>query len=262
MLPVVDFCGLNASRLMIGGNPFSGFSHQSSERDQEMLDYYSVANIKLALRRAEEAGINTAVMRSDNHIHRLLREYYNEGGAIQWIAQLGYDGDEATIGRGIASAVAAGAKAGYIHGGITDRCYADSNLSKLADYVAMIQDHGIPGGIAGHAAEAHLWAYEQGLAADFHVVCFYNCGSLHDGKGDKFNPEDPPVACEVIRQIEKPCIGYKVLGAGRVEPQSAFEFAFANIKPTDCVNVGVYLGDNENMIEENAALVAEITNRI
>jgi hypothetical protein len=146
MLPVVDFCGLNASRLMIGGNPFSGFSHQSSERDQEMLDYYSVANIKLALRRAEEAGINTTVMRSDNHIHRMLREYSNEGGTIQWIAQLGYDGDEATIGRGIASAVAAGAKAAYVHGGIVDRCYADSNLSKLADYVAMIQNHGIPGG--------------------------------------------------------------------------------------------------------------------
>lgn len=247
---------------MVGGNPFSGFSHQGNERDQEMLDYYTVANIKMALRRAEAAGINTSVMRSDNHIHRILREYYNEGGAIQWIAQLGYDGDAGTIARGTASAVAAGAKAAYIHGGITDRCYADGNLDKLADYVEHIRSHDIPAGIAGHAPQAHLWAYEQGLPADFHVVCFYNCGSLHDGKGEKFSPDDPPLACEAIRQIEKPCIGYKILGAGRVEPWAAFEFAFTNIKPTDCVNVGVYLGDNENMIEEDAELLSEILGHV
>ena len=33
MVPRVDFCGLEVSRLIIGGNPFSGFSHQSGARD-------------------------------------------------------------------------------------------------------------------------------------------------------------------------------------------------------------------------------------
>ena len=34
MLPTVDFCGLKVTRLIIGANPFGGFSHQSEQRDQ------------------------------------------------------------------------------------------------------------------------------------------------------------------------------------------------------------------------------------
>jgi len=90
------------------------------------------------------------------------------------------------------------------------------------------------------------------------VVCFYNCGSLHDGKGDKFKPEDPPPAVAAIRQIDKPCIGYKIMAAGRVEPREAFEFAFDNIKPGDVVNVGMHRGDRDDMVEENVRLVEEI----
>ena len=35
MLPTVDFCGLKITRLVLGANPFGGFSHQSPERDTE-----------------------------------------------------------------------------------------------------------------------------------------------------------------------------------------------------------------------------------
>jgi hypothetical protein len=29
MLPSVDFCGLKVTRLVLGANPFAGFSHQN-----------------------------------------------------------------------------------------------------------------------------------------------------------------------------------------------------------------------------------------
>jgi hypothetical protein len=45
-LPTVTIGPHRISRLTIGGNPFSGFSHQNAQRDAEMLDYYSVARIK------------------------------------------------------------------------------------------------------------------------------------------------------------------------------------------------------------------------
>ena len=35
-LPTVDFCGIRVSRLIIGANPFGGFSHQNARRDEEM----------------------------------------------------------------------------------------------------------------------------------------------------------------------------------------------------------------------------------
>jgi hypothetical protein len=258
MVPRVEFCGLEVSRLIIGGNPFSGFSHQSPERDQEMMNYYTVARIKETLARAEAAGLNTAIMRSDDHIHRMLREYYNEGGQIQWIAQVCGSAELLDFESAVRAAVAAGAKAAYLHGGLLDRCYAERNADVLAKMVEQMHAGGVPVGTAGHAPEAHLWAHELELPLDFHVVCFYNCGSLHDGRGEKFKESDPPRAIEAIRAIDRPCIGYKIMAAGRVEPRVAFEYAFANIKPGDVVNVGIYRGDRDDMVEADVRIVEEI----
>ena len=257
MLPVVDLAGLSVTRLIVGGNPFSGFSHQSRERDDEMLDYYTTARLKETLHRAEAAGVNTTVMRSDPHIHRLLREYYNEGGTLQWIAQVGADSGAQSVPQAIDRAVGAGAKAAYIHGAQVDHAYAEQDADTLTMWLERIKSHGVPAGVAGHAPEAHLWVNGLGVA-DFHAVCFYNCGSLHDGKGEKFKPEDPPRAVEAIQAIAKPCIGYKIMAAGRVDAREALEFAFAHIKPTDAVNVGIYRGDNDHMIEDDVAMVEEI----
>ena len=37
-LPTADFFGHAVSRLICGGNPFSGFSHVSAELDREMIE--------------------------------------------------------------------------------------------------------------------------------------------------------------------------------------------------------------------------------
>jgi hypothetical protein len=65
----------------------------------------------------------------------------------------------------------------------------------------------------------------------------------------------------VIRSTNKPCLVYKVLAAGRrigtsSEVRSCFQEAFARIKPTDAVIVGMYqqFGDQ---VGENVALVRE-----
>ena len=102
--------------------------------------------------------------------------------------------------------------------------------------------------------------YHLGVA-DFHAVCFFNCGSLHHGKGDRFQLADMAKAVECITRIRKPCIAYKIMGAGRIAARMAFEYAFDAIKPTDVVNVGMHRGDRDDMVEENTALVREILSR-
>jgi len=89
-------------------------------------------------------------------------------------------------------------------------------------------------------------------------VCFFNCGSLHQGKGERFHLSDVPAAVEAVRAIRKPCIAYKIMGSGRIDARMALEFAFESIKPTDVVNVGMHRGDKDGMVEENAALVRQI----
>jgi hypothetical protein len=71
------------SRLILGGNIISGTSHLSPEADAEMEDYYTTENIKKALFRSEECGINTMALRGDKHIFRIIREYRQEGGLLQ-----------------------------------------------------------------------------------------------------------------------------------------------------------------------------------
>ena len=86
-MDTVTLGNLAVSRMILGGNPFSGFSHQSPERDREMVRYFTTARIKETMHQAEALSINTFLGRADRHIRRTLTEYWDEGGSIRWIAQ-------------------------------------------------------------------------------------------------------------------------------------------------------------------------------
>src|SRR5262249_10379961 len=83
--------------------------------------------------------------------------------------------------------------------------------------------------------------------------------------GELYLPSDPPRMFKVIQGTKKPCLAYKVLAAGRrigspAEVRRCFEVAFANLKPTDAVIIGMYqqFGDQ---VGENAALVRGLASR-
>ena len=263
MLPSVDFCGLNVTRLIIGANPFGGYSHQDPERDQEMRAYYTIDRIRETWARAEAAGINTMITNNETpHVLEAVRAYLEGDGRLQWIAQVNAAAacrlpGKRDMAQAIDEVVRIGCKALYFHGALVDDAYRRQDGETLREWCDAARAQGVPAGVAGHAPEAHLWVNSLDIA-DFHAVCFFNCGSLHTGGGDKFRLADIYRAIEVIRQIRKPCIGYKIMGAGRIDARMAFEYAFDGIKPTDVVNVGMHRGDNDAMVEEDAALVAEL----
>ncbi|MBM3477423.1 MAG: hypothetical protein FJX75_29485 [Armatimonadetes bacterium] len=254
LLPTVDFCGLNPTRMIIGANPFGGFSHQTPERDAEMVAYYTPERIRETWARAHAAGINAMVTNNETpHVLEAVIPYIAEGGPLQWIAQVS-DSRCGSMIEAVDRAVSIGCKAFYFHGGIIDRLYSEQDADTLRAWAAHAKTHGVPVGVAGHAPEAHYWVDSLDLV-DFHVVCFFNCGSLHAGKGHRFRLADFAPAAECCRRIAKPCIAYKIMAAGRIDPLMAFEYAFENIKPTDVVNVGIHRGDKNDMVEEDVAIV-------
>ena len=258
MLPTVDFCGCTVTRLILGANPFGGFSHQTAERNKEMLEYYTRDKILETWERAEAAGINTMITNNETeHVFEATKEYKSAGGALQWIAQVACGNEPDKMFERIDEVVNIGCCAIYFHGGLVDDLYLDKDEATLRAWCDHARSTGVPVGVAGHAPETHFWVDSMGIT-DFHTVCFFNCGSVHYGKGEKFRLSDLAPAIECIQRIPKPCIGYKILGSGRIEARMAFEHAFAGIKSTDVVNVGMYLGDNEDMAEENATIVREI----
>ena len=257
MLPTVDFCGLGVTRLILGANPFGGYSHQSEQRNEEMAAYYTVERIIETWGRAEAAGINTMITNNETpHVLQAVREYLAGGGRLQWIAQLNCRTQPDMLAA-IDEAVEIGCKAVYFHGAQVEDVYLQRDDKTMRSWCEHARSGGVVAGAAGHAPEAHLWVDSLDVT-DFHAVCFFNCGSLHDGKGEKFRLRDVAGATDCIRRIRKPCIGYKIMGAGRIDPRMALEHAFDSIKPTDAVNVGIYRGDKDDMVETNAAIVREI----
>lgn len=260
MLPTVEFCGLQVTRLILGANPFGGFSHQNRQRDEEMRAYYTPERIVETWERAWAAGINTMITNNETpHVIQTTAEYLAQGGPLQWIAQINchsYPSMQVAIDR----AVEIGCQAAYLHGGYVDKLYAERDAQALREYVRHGQSYGIPIGVAGHAPEVHDWVDSLDLV-DFHAVCFFNCGSLHSGQGHKFKLADVFPAAECIQRLEKPCIAYKIMGAGRIDAAMAFEYAFEQIKPADVVNVGMHRGDRDDVVEADVALVQEILGR-
>jgi hypothetical protein len=257
MLPTVDFCGLKLTRLLMGANPIGGFSHQNKQRDAEMIAFHTPEQIKETWDRAWAAGINTFVTNNETpHVIQATEKYIKEGGPMQWIAQVSFR-SLGSMQVAIDQAVKIGCKALYFHGGLADNLFGERDANTLKEWAKYAKDKGVPVGAAGHAPQTHRWMNDLDVL-DFHTVCFFDCGSVHNKAGEKFKLGDVFEAVKVVQEIEKPCIGYKIMGAGRIDAELAFEYAFDNIKPGDVVNVGMHRGDKDDMVEENVGLVEKI----
>jgi hypothetical protein len=257
-MDVVALGSLEASRLILGGNPFSGFSHQGVENDRRMRRYYTVARIKEALRHAESLGITTLIARADNHIQRLLEEYWDEGGSIRWIAQTCPErGNEPPQ---VGAAIAAGASGVFVHGGTTDYLLAQHRLEAIGPAVDEVTQAGLPIGVAGHNPAVFQWA-EANLDLDFYMCSYYNptdrarqADHVH-GANERFHPDDRDAMAATIATLGRPVIHYKVLAAGRNDPAEALAFVKAHWRDGDAVCIGLDRQKHPEAMRENARLL-------
>lgn len=257
----VKIGNLEISRLILGGNPFSGNSHQGPERDREMVRYFTTARIKEIFREAEALGVKTFLGRADKHIVRVLWEYWDEGGAIQWIAQTCPEFGSPL--NGVNAAIRGGAHAVYIHGGQMDFLLANNRLDEAVAAIERVKEAGLPVGIAAHTPKPHLWANEN-ISLDFHMCSYYNpsprdkVAAHHAGKSEVYDPADRDSMTATIPCLKAPAIHYKIFAAGRSDPAESFAFVRAHLRPQDAVCVGVYPKDKPDMLAEDLRLFEEI----
>lgn len=250
---------VEVSRFILGSNPFSGFSHQDPDTDARMVDYFTTDRIKTTLARAEDLGIGTLIGRADNHMIRVLREYWNEGGSIRWLAQTCPEvGSQQQC---IARAAAAGASGIYLHGGHMDFLLAQDRIDVEAPpLIEQIKEAGLPAGIAGHNADVLRWAREINLPVDFFMCCHYNPNNRsqnpeHDSEASEVYLErDRDAMMAVVQTLPRPVIHYKILAAGRNDPADAFRYTARHMRPQDAVCVGIYDEDKPDMLEEDVRL--------
>ena len=165
MLPTIKLGDFNVSRLIIGGNPFSGNSHISSAMDAEMEDFFTTENIKRTLFRCQECGINTMQLRADKHIFRIIREFRLEAGNLHWIAQTApemasYEGNINQIIKYNPIAI-------YQHGTATDDLFKKGEIEELKARLQIIRKTCKLVGLGTHMPEVIEYAEENNWEIDF-----------------------------------------------------------------------------------------------
>ncbi len=272
MLPTIRIGDKEVTRLICGGNPVAGISHFSHEMDWDMLRYYTMPRLLALLDECWRQGINTVQTRGDHHTTRLYLEHRENGGQLQWIAQTASEYRD--IFANINKIAAYEASAMYHHGTHTDNSWHEGKIDQVQDYLKAIHDHGLPAGLGTHIPEVIAYAEEHGWETDFYMACFYSLARTYKAAPmvDKQQAEkelypdgDPDRMTMMIRQTNKPCLGFKILAANRkCETQecvkSAFDYAYANIKPTDGVVVGMF-PKYTNQVEQNVRYAREAMGR-
>lgn len=257
----VKIGAVEVSRVIVGGNPFSGFSHQSVEMDRRMERYFTAARIKQTLFEAEKLGITAVLARTDGHMRRLMLEYHDEGGALQWLAQTAPELGAPDVSVDLAQRY--GAKGCYIHGGVMDYWLAQKRLDEVQPVVDKIREAGMVAGVAGHNPEVFRWA-DRRLDADFYMCSYYNPSRRDEhpdhvhGARERFSEEDRRAMTSLIQELSRPVIHYKVLAAGRNDPEEAFAFAARAMRTTDAVCIGVYTEEKPDMLAEDVELLTRL----
>jgi len=269
MLPTIKIGSADVTRLVVGGNPLSGISHWSSEMDQDMLRYYTMPRLQQLLDECWKHGINTVQSRGDRHQMRMYLEHRENGGQMQWIAQTASEFRDI---RGNISQIASYQPiAIYNHGTHTDNSWHEGTIDQVRDLLKAIHDHGLPAGVGTHIPHVVEYAEEKGWETDFYMCCFYNLARGYKSAPavqqssyaqEQYQAGDPEPMTAVMRQVKKPCFGFKILAATRnakspEDTKRAFEYAFTHIKPTDGVVVGMF-PKYRNQVAENAGYVREL----
>lgn len=251
-LPQVMFGPHTISRLIIGGNPFKGFSHYTPGMDQEMRDYYTEEQMVDVLLRCQNEGMTAMQCRADHHIMSMIRAYRRAGGTMQWIAQTASEWEDVLDNIRVMAELEPIAV--YHHGSRTDSYFQQGRMDVVLERIEMIGRLGIMAGVGAHLPEAFEWVEQQDWPVDFYMCSVYNLSKEaktepavagHRPEDHLFADPDRDVVFDFVRRTDKPCLVFKVLAANRKcgsqdDVREAYRYALDRIKPDDAVVVGMF----------------------
>lgn len=247
-LPTIQLGPHRVSRLIAGSNPILGYSYLGPHTDRQMKDYFTVDRTVEFLQNCERAGITAHQFSDPGRTLPYLRLLRERGSKLQFFglhAQREKLREAISLTKPIAM---------VHHGGVTDRLFAEGQAGQVHDFVKAAHDSGVLAGVSAHNPDCIKRIADEGWEVDFFMTCFYFLTRKTAKKdielptldlGYPFFKDDPKVMTQVVRQVKQPCLGFKILGAGRLcsnqqTVRTAFKFAFENLKPSDGVIVGMF----------------------
>ena len=266
-LPKVRFGNYDISRLVVGSNQFYGYSHFNGILDEVMREWNTPDRVCQTLRQCEQNGINAYQFSNSKRSASDLDRYRATGGKMHVIGvNFAKSPVEEVVKRLRPIAL-------YHHGEATDVLFRKGKMDEVQEYTKRLRQTGVLVGVGTHKPEVVEYVEERGWDVDFYLLCAYDrtrtpeeirkmLGVLPVPPGEVYLESDPPRAYGVARQTQKTCFLFKILAAGRLtdspqEVDGVFKTAFENIKPKDCIIVGMFPRYKDE-VKENCDRVRQI----
>ena len=269
-LPEIRLGKHRVSRLIAGWNPVAGYSYMGPFMDRHMREYFTLERTIGFLQDCERNGITAWQLDHGDKAVGAVRALREQGAQMKFLClHSGRDG-AAPVDKVVADLKPI---AIVHHGGATDAMFRRGQSGQVRDFVERVRDAGAMAGVSAHNPDCIKRVADEGWPVDLFMTCFYYLTRPAE-QLEKMVPaktlqiahynffaSDPLAMTEVARQVDQPCLGFKILAAGRhcgrtQEVAEAFKFAFEHLKPTDGVIVGMYprFGDQ---VRENAQHVRQ-----
>lgn len=232
-LPKGKIGDLEISRLLLGGNLLTHYTHSRDLRYVNSLakHYNTPEKILETLAVSEQNGINTLTVHDERPCMEILKEHRRRGGKMQWITcsfhklSASWQAQEQQI----QELVDDGTDSLYISGVDCDNMWGQQKVDLIGKAVDAAKFHGVTCGIGAHKVEVIVECEKAKFDNDFYVKTFhhhtYPSAKLDFDSMWCYKPED---VIQVMKDIEKPWIAFKVMAAGAIPPQDAFQYAFDN----------------------------------
>jgi len=259
-MPTGKIGKLTLGRLISGSNLISMNMHA---RDLDYVGnlaaaYNSEERIFMTLKRCEELGANSIVLKNHNFKRFRLSKYWDEwGGKMKWLADV-ITTDIDKYERLLVEHLELGADAAYLWGGASDIWYHKKQQDNIVRAFEIMKKYDVPVGIGAHRLEPIEFCEREGLVPDFYIKTLHHdrYWSAHPPENrrfmEMFEPESPEHAnyhdnmfchdhertIEFMSDVKVPWIAFKILAAGAIPPQDGFQFAFDS--GADFVCVGMF----------------------
>lgn len=274
-LPKGKIGDLEMSRLILGCNLIGGWAHARDliYANQLFRQYNSESKIMETMNICEQAGINTTNM--VNQFYPILNKYKKiTGSKMMSICQVHMDENINDPLAAIKEAMDYGATSMYVQGAYADRFINAGKIDFLWRAVDFMRSQGYLAGIGAHSIQTPLACEKAGLKPDYYFKTmhhdqywsahprefrvefqmdgeyFLDHNKYHDNIFDLF----PEQTVEVLKGIDVPLVGFKVLAGGAIQPQDGFRYAFEN--GADFICVGMF----DFQVVEDVNLVIDILN--
>jgi hypothetical protein len=264
LLPTIRLGDHSITRLIVGSNPISGYSYMGPILDRHMQEYFTPERIVEFLWTCEREGINTHQFSRPEQMSDVFRKLRERGSKMKFICLHASGPERISVEKVVQDTQPI---AIVHHGGVTDRLFRKGKSREVHDFVKRVQDAGVLAGVSAHNPDCIKQIADEGWRVDLFMTCFYYLTRTPEELkkmppvvtvqiGYSFFASDPLAMTKVVRQVDQPCLGFKILAAGRMcdrdhKVKAAFKFAFERLKPTDGVIVGMY-PRYQDQIRQNA----------